>query len=187
MGAIGCAALGAAWSWLSFLVIFVIARVGYNSSIVFYDSMLPEVTSEERMDNVSTMGYALGYIGSVIPFAVCLVLVLMHDSFGMSQVTALIISFLLTAIWWVVCSLPLAKRYTQTAFQVGGGKPIGDSFQQLVRTFKDAKAEMNATPGILDNLASKFTINIDAIKLFNVGLQASEGALNVAKDAFLAS
>ena len=139
LGAIGCAALGAAWSWLSFLVIFVIARVGYNSSIVFYDSMLPEVTSEERMDNVSTMGYALGYIGSVIPFAVCLVLVLMHDSFGMSQVTALIISFLLTAIWWVVCSLPLAKRYTQTAFQVGGGKPIGDSFQQLVRTFKDAK------------------------------------------------
>ena len=101
--------------------------------------MLPAVTSEERMDNVSTMGYALGYIGSVIPFAVCLVLVLMHDSFGMSQVTALIISFLLTAIWWVVCSLPLAKRYTQTAFQVGGGKPIGDSFQQLVRTFKDAK------------------------------------------------
>ena len=67
LGAIGCAALGAAWSWLSFLVIFVIARVGYNSSIVFYDSMLPEGTSEERMDKVSTMGYALGYIGSVIP------------------------------------------------------------------------------------------------------------------------
>ena len=139
LGAIGCAALGAAWGWLSFLVIFVIARVGYNASIVFYDSMLPEVTTEDRMDNVSTMGYALGYIGSVVPFAVCLVLVLKHDSFGMSQVTALIISFLLTAVWWVVCSLPLAKRYTQTAFQVGGGKPIGDSFQQLVRTFKDAK------------------------------------------------
>lgn len=84
LGAIGCAALGAAWSWLSFLVIFVIARVGYNSANVFYDSMLPEITTEERMDNVSTMGYALGYIGSVIPFALCLVLVLLHDTFGMS-------------------------------------------------------------------------------------------------------
>lgn len=45
MGAIGCAALGAAWSWLSFLVIFVAAKVGYSSSLVFYDSMLTEVTS----------------------------------------------------------------------------------------------------------------------------------------------
>ena len=139
LGAIGCAALGAAWGWLSFLVIFVIARVGYNASIVFYDSMLPEITSEKRMDNVSTMGYALGYIGSVIPFAVCLVLVLMHDSFGMSQVTALIISFVLTAVWWIVCSVPLAKRYKQTAFHEGGGKPVGESFKQLARTFKEAK------------------------------------------------
>ena len=139
LGAVGCAALGAAWGWLSFLVIFVIARVGYNSANVFYDSMLPEVASEERMDNVSTMGYALGYIGSVIPFAVCLVLVLLHDSFGMSQVTALIISFFITAIWWVGCSVPLVKRYKQTAFHKDGGKPIGDAFKQLGRTFKEAK------------------------------------------------
>ena len=139
LGAVGCAALGAAWGWLSFLVIFVIARVGYNSANVFYDSMLPEVASEERMDNVSTMGYALGYIGSVIPFAVCLVLVLLHDSFGMSQVTALIISLFITAIWWVGCSVPLVKRYKQTAFHKDGGKPIGDAFKQLGRTFKEAK------------------------------------------------
>ena len=139
LGAFGCAALSGAWSWLSFLVIFVIARVGYNSANVFYDSMLPEVTTNERMDNVSSMGYALGYIGSVIPFAVCLVLVLLHDTFGMSQVTALIISFLITAIWWVVCSLPLAKGYKQTAFRADGGKPVSDSFKQLVRTFKEAK------------------------------------------------
>ena len=139
LGAIGCAALGAAWSWLSFLVIFVIARVGYNSANVFYDSMLPEITTEERMDNVSTMGYALGYIGSVIPFAVCLVLVLLHDTFGMSQVTALIISFLITAVWWIVCTLPLAKQYKQTAFHEKKGKAITETFKQLGRTFKEAK------------------------------------------------
>ena len=139
LGAIGCAALGVAWGWLSFLVIFIIARVGYNCANVFYDSMLPEITTEARMDNVSTMGYALGYIGSVIPFALCLVLVLLHDTFGMSQVTALIISFILTAVWWVVCSVPLAKRYKQTAFHENGGKPVGESFKQLARTFKEAK------------------------------------------------
>ena len=139
LGALGCAALSAAWSWLSFLVIFVIARVGYNSANVFYDSMLPEVTTEERMDHVSTMGYALGYIGSVIPFALCLVLVLLYDSFGLSQVTALIISFLITAVWWVGCTVPLLKGYKQTAFRERVGNPVGQTFRQLGKTFMEAR------------------------------------------------
>ena len=139
LGAVGCAALGAAWGWLSFLVIFVIARVGYNAANVFYDSMLTEVTTEERMDKVSTLGYALGYIGSVIPFVVCLVLVLMHDSFGMGQVTALIISFVITAVWWILCTIPLLKGYKQTAYRERKGNPMGQSFRQLGHTFMEAK------------------------------------------------
>jgi len=139
LGAVGCAALGIAWGWLSFLVIFVIARVGYNAANVFYDSMLTEVTTDERMDKVSTLGYALGYIGSVIPFVICLVLVLMHGSFGMDQVTALIVSFIITAIWWILCTLPLLKRYKQTAFRQRSGNPVGQSFRQLGRTFMEAK------------------------------------------------
>ena len=141
LGAIGCAALGAAWSWLSFLVIFVIARVGYNCANVFYDSMLPEVTTEERMDNVSTFGYAYGYIGSVIPFVLCLVLVLMYESFGISQVTALIISFLITAVWWIGCTIPLLKRYKQTAFHAPTPNPVSQTFKQLANTFRQAKKQ----------------------------------------------
>ena len=64
LGVAGCAMLGVAWNWLSFLVIFVIAKVGYSSSLVFYDSMLPEISDHENVDRVSTLGYALGYIGS---------------------------------------------------------------------------------------------------------------------------
>ena len=139
LGAIGCAALGLAWSWLSFLVIFVIAKVGYSSCNVFYDAMLTEVTTENRMDKVSTMGYAFGYIGSVIPFLVCLVLVLMHDTFGLDQVTALIISFIITALWWVLCTLPLARRYKQTAYQERQGNPVQQTFRQLAATFREAK------------------------------------------------
>ena len=71
VGVAGCALLGFAPGWLAFLCVFILARVGYSSSLVFYDSMLPEVTSDERMDKVSSMGYAFGYIGSVIPFIVC--------------------------------------------------------------------------------------------------------------------
>ena len=139
LGAVGCAALGLAWSWLSFLVIFVIAKVGYSSCNVFYDAMLTEVTTQERMDKVSTMGYAFGYIGSVIPFLVCLVLVLMHDTFGLDQVTALIISFIITALWWVLCTVPLAKGYKQTAYQERVGHPVKQTFSQLAATFKEAK------------------------------------------------
>ena len=141
LGAIGCAALGFAWSWLAFLVIFIIAKVGYSSSLVFYDAMLPEVTSEERMDKISSQGYAFGYIGSVIPFVVCLVVVLFSDSFGLTQTTAMIIAFLITAVWWVVCSLPLMKHYRQTAYVERVGNPVGQTFRQLGKTFKEVRKQ----------------------------------------------
>ena len=141
MGALGCAALGMAWSWLSFLAFFVIAKVGFSSSLVFYDAMLPEVTTDERMDTVSSAGYAYGYIGSVIPFVVCLVLVLGSGFIGLSQGTAMVIAFLLTAAWWVVCTLPLLRNYQQTAYVEHGKHPIADTFRQLGRTFRDAKKE----------------------------------------------
>ena len=143
LGAIGCAALGAAWSWLVFLVIFVIAKVGYSSSLVFYDSMLSEVTDEKKMDKVSSMGYAYGYIGSVIPFVVCLALVLGYELIGISQTTALIIAFIITAVWWVGCSIPLVKRYRQTAFVERQVHPFRQAFGELGKTLKHAKDNPN--------------------------------------------
>ena len=139
MGALGCAALGGAWSWLSFLAIFVIAKVGFSSSIVFYDAMLPEITTEKRMDKVSSMGYAFGYIGSCLPFLVCLVLVLFSDKFGMTQGTALMISFFITSVWWIVCSIPLIRRYKQVAYNPVPGNPVTATFRQLWSTVKEAR------------------------------------------------
>ena len=139
LGAIGCAALGAAWSWLSFLVIFVIAKVGYSACNVFYDSMLTEVTTADRMDKVSSLGYAFGYIGSVIPFIVCLVVVLGYEAIGISQITALIIAFLITAVWWVGCSLPLTKSYKHRAYNQSTGNPVAATFRQLGSTFREAR------------------------------------------------
>ena len=141
LGCIACAALGVTTHWLFFLGIFILAKVGFHSSIVFYDSMLPEITTPERMDNVSSMGYAYGYIGSVIPFVICLVLVLFCDSFGMTMGSAMVATFLITAAWWAVLTIPLAKRYKQTAYVEKEGTALGDSFKQLVRTFKEAKKE----------------------------------------------
>ena len=142
LGAVGCAALGAAWSWLSFLVIFVIAKVGYSSSLVFYDSMLTEVTTQQRMDKISALGYAYGYIGSVIPFVLCLVVVLGYELFGISQTAALIIAFVITAVWWILCSCPLLRSYRQTAKASDvSGSAIVDTFRQLGRSFREVSKQ----------------------------------------------
>ena len=76
VGVIGCCAMGIASTWLPFLLIFIFAKVGFSGSLVFYDSMLSDVTVPDRMDEVSSKGYAWGYIGSCVPFVVCLALVL---------------------------------------------------------------------------------------------------------------
>ena len=141
LGVLGCAALGLAKGWLIFLAIFIIGKVGFNASLVFYDSMLPEITTEERIDNVSTQGYAWGYIGSVIPFVICLVLVLAGGSFGLDQTTAMVIAFIVTAVWWAVFTLPLLRRYKQTAYVEPGEHPFADAFRQIAATFRKAKEQ----------------------------------------------
>ena len=140
-GAVGCAVLGLASHWLVFLGVFVVAKVGYSSSLVFYDSLLPEITRDSRMDKVSSMGYAFGYIGSVIPFILCLVLVLMHGTFGLTQGAAMALAFLITAVWWILCTVPLLRGYRQTAFVAPAENPLSDTFRQLGRTFREAKKE----------------------------------------------
>lgn len=141
LGVVGCAALGVAQHWLVFLAIFIVGKVGFSGSLVFYDSMLPEISTNERIDNVSTMGYAYGYIGSVVPFVACLALVLAGGSFGIDQTTAMILSFLITAIWWAVFTVPLLRRYKQVAYVERGQQPVRDAFRQIAKTFRQAKEQ----------------------------------------------
>lgn len=141
LGAVSCALLGFAWSWLAFLVIFVLAKVSYSSSLVFYDAMLPETTTEERMDTISSQGYAFGYIGSCIPFIACLVIVLFADKLGLTMTAAMTIAFVLTALWWICLSAPLLKTYHQDNYVEAQGNPFRQSFQRLWSTFKNIRHE----------------------------------------------
>lgn len=141
IGVIGCAALSVPTSWIVFLVVFVIAKVGYNASLIFYDSMLVDVTTPERMDKVSSHGYAWGYIGSCIPFIISLVFVLMYESIGITMNTAMMLAFLINAAWWVLMTLPLLKNYRQKNFAVPPEHPIKDSFIRLGHTLRDIKKE----------------------------------------------
>ena len=139
LGAACCLAMGLAKSWIAFLVIFIIARIGYQLSLVIYDSMLGDVTSEERMDSVSSSGYAWGYIGSCAPFIVCLVLVLQAGKIGMTQGQAMTIAFIIVALWWVLMSMPLLRSYKQVHFLEGAAHEenlfttLGHTLKEMIR------------------------------------------------------
>lgn len=141
VGVIGCVIMGFTASWLAFLVIFIIAKVGYSGSLIFYDSMLPDVTTEKRMDNVSSSGYAWGYIGSCVPFIVCLVFVLMYESIGLTMNAAMCIAFFIIAVWWAVMSVPLLKIYHQKHYVERKPHAVRESFARIGRTFKNVKKE----------------------------------------------
>ena len=141
VGAIGCLALGLAKAWLVFLVVFVIAKTGYSASLVFYDAMINDVTEESRVDTVSSQGYAWGYIGSCIPFVLCLLLVLGSGAIGISMELAMGLSFLIVAVWWVGSSMPLIKNYQQRYYVERQPHPVRASFGRLAKTLRNVKQE----------------------------------------------
>ena len=73
-GVVTCCAMALPLTWLPFLVVYILATIGLNGSLTFYDSMLIDATSNERMDKVSSHGYGWGYIGSTVPFIFCIAL-----------------------------------------------------------------------------------------------------------------
>ena len=141
IGTIACSLLGLMVQWMAFLIVFLIAKVGFSTSLIFYDSMLSDITDEERMDYVSSQGYAWGYIGSCVPFVLCLVIVLGSDPLGIRMETAMGIAFVLVAVWWLLMSLPLLKNYEQKYYVEKKPHAIAQSFKRLGETFKNMKEE----------------------------------------------
>ncbi|MDO5852900.1 MAG: MFS transporter [Thermoplasmata archaeon] len=142
IGVVGCALLGLIQSWMAFLIVLVVARLGLMLSLVFYDSMLVDVADPRDADRVSAAGYAWGYIGSCVPFAVCLVLILFCDSFGMTMSQAMTVSMILVAVWWLAASIPLIKRYRQV-HSVPAGE-TGGALRTIGRSLLNARSEKKA-------------------------------------------
>lgn len=127
-------------SWLVFLIVFVITRLSYSACNVFYDSMITDVTTDERMDLVSAHGFAWGYIGSCIPFIIGIILIFTKP-FGLSTVKATQLSFLITAVWWVIMTIPLLKNVKQTYYLENRRNKLSHVFQRLLSTFRKMKSD----------------------------------------------
>ncbi len=135
VGVFSCLLLGVTGNWLAYLGLIFVARVAYASCNVFYDSMLIDVTEDSKMDHLSSYGYAWGYIGSCVPFVVGIYLIL-KTPFGLDAATATQISFVLTALWWLIFSIPLLKNVKQTHYLENRENQISSSFKRIRGTLK---------------------------------------------------
>ena len=135
-GAVSLAVMGVPGNAMVFLAIYVFSSVMLNASLVFYDAFLVDATEQERYDEVSSQGYAWGYIGSCIPFIACLVIVLFGSSFGIGQLDGIRISFVITAAWWLVFSVPVLRDVHQTHFKAREEHLFRRTLKGLVGTCK---------------------------------------------------
>ncbi len=94
--------------WMLAMLLYVLAVIGFSGSNIFYDSLLPFICNRGELDRTSAFGFAFGYLGGGLLFAFNILLVLHPDWFGLANGdTAVRISFLMVAVWWLVFSLPL--------------------------------------------------------------------------------
>lgn len=135
-GAVSLAVMGVPGNAMVFLVIYVFSSVMLNASLVFYDAFLVDATEQDRYDEVSSQGYAWGYIGSCIPFIVCLVIVLFGSSFGIGQLDGIRISFVITAVWWLAFSVPVLRDVHQTHFKAREAHLFRHTLKGLAGTCK---------------------------------------------------
>lgn len=123
--------------WAVFLLLFVLCKILYSISLVIYDSMLVDVCPEDKMDEVSSKGYAWGYLGSCVPFIISLGLILGQANLGLSFSTLMLLVFTLNAGWWAFFTLPLAKSYHQIHSTPRSGAVFSQTFGRLGKTLKN--------------------------------------------------
>jgi UMF1 family MFS transporter len=113
IGTLSTAALAFFEDWKWMLIGYVISHIGFSGSCVFYDSFLTDVTTEDRMDRVSSWGYAMGYIGgSTIPFVISIAVMLLRNY----DPIAMKFAILIVTVWWLVFSIPILKNVKQVHY-----------------------------------------------------------------------
>ena len=136
-GVVATVALGFVTTALAFLIIYVISSVALNSSMVFYDALLVDTTTDERMDEISSQGYAWGYIGSCVPFIACLGVVLGYEALGITMQTAMQIAFCITGAWWAIFTVPLLKNVQQRHFKPREPHAVAKAVRGLAGTLRE--------------------------------------------------
>jgi MFS transporter, UMF1 family len=127
--------------WLLLLIFYTLTAIGSSGSNVFYDAFITDVTTEDRMNRVSSRGFGLGYIGSTIPFIISIAIIILaqNDVLPFSTTIASKIAFIITAVWWGIFTIPMLKNVYQRYGIEREPKPIINSFKRLGNTLKEIR------------------------------------------------
>lgn len=128
--------------WLFALFVYGISLAGFAGANIFYDSFLVDVAENERMDKISSSGYAWGYIGSVIPFLIAMGLIMAGKKMG-RQILMTRLAFAMTAAWWLAFSIPLILNVKQKYFSKASSA-LRESFADLLKTLGNIRKNRNA-------------------------------------------
>ena len=125
--------------WPLALLLYVSAVLGFSAGNVSYDALLPQVAGHDRLESVSALGYALGYLGGGLLFALNVAMVLSPSSFGLSGAgEAVRWSFLLVALWWALFSLPVLL-WVEDRTAERELRPLGSMLAELRRTWRELR------------------------------------------------
>jgi len=130
----GLLALAGSGDWLLASIFFVVGRIGFGASLIFYDALLPHVAREADQDRVSSLGYAFGYLGGGILLAINAAMIIILGEIPGSR-----LSFLSVAVWWAVFSIPVLRRVPEPPAVTGAaaeGRVVRASFRRLGETFR---------------------------------------------------
>lgn len=127
--------------WLLLLVFYTMGVIGSSGANIFYDALLVDVTTEERMDQVSSRGFAMGYLGSTIPFVIAIAIIILaqQEVIPITSTTASQIAFIITALWWGLFTIPMLRNVKQRYFIKREPKPVINSFKRLWSTFVEIR------------------------------------------------
>ena len=128
--------------WKIAIIFYVAASIGFMSANIFYDSLLPSVAPKEKREFVSSLGYALGYIGGAILFLINVTMYLNPQFYGITDApTAIKLSFLTVAIWWAVFSIPVIIFIKEPTVQndIGVLRSIKMGMRQLITTIQSIR------------------------------------------------
>ncbi len=129
-----------AWAWA--LVLYGLALLGFSGGNSFYDALIVMVAGARRLDFVSALGFAMGYLGGGLLFAVNVLMVLYPTSFGLPDATSAVrVAFVTVALWWAVFSLPLLLLVPEPLIRprLGGWQAVSAGFRQLRKTFQEIR------------------------------------------------
>ena len=122
--------------------LYALAALGFSGNNMFSDALMTEVAEPTDYDRVSARGYALGYFGSGMLFVLCSLMMKDPSRFGLANpLAAMKVSFLLTAGWWLLFSIPalLFIRESPAAPSASGGSALTRGFRQLASTFSEIR------------------------------------------------